>query len=134
MLCQMEVTAYLMYIFQSFQSPLPWSSCPHHFGENGSYVTVPECEVSQEVIHVVNSTATTWIALYDTNQHYGLLEMNFFGLLIVQCKIVTNFLKFLNVASSLFPTVIIFCQAFCFSSLSKKDRHPISLHRGSGDA
>ncbi|CAG5115581.1 unnamed protein product, partial [Candidula unifasciata] len=36
----------IVYLFQSFQSPLPWSSCPHHFGENGSFVAVPECERS----------------------------------------------------------------------------------------
>ncbi|XP_005108791.1 sodium-dependent neutral amino acid transporter B(0)AT3-like [Aplysia californica] len=36
----------LVYLFQSFQSPLPWAACPHTFGDNDSYVIEPECEKS----------------------------------------------------------------------------------------
>ncbi|CAL1540080.1 unnamed protein product [Lymnaea stagnalis] len=35
-----------VYLFQSFQSPLPWASCPHHFGENDTYIIDAECEKS----------------------------------------------------------------------------------------
>jgi hypothetical protein len=33
-------------LLQSFQSELPWASCPHKYYANGSYTIEPECVVS----------------------------------------------------------------------------------------
>ncbi|KAH9495649.1 hypothetical protein Btru_015549, partial [Bulinus truncatus] len=35
-----------VYLFQSFQSPLPWATCPHHFGDNDTFIIEEECRKS----------------------------------------------------------------------------------------
>lgn len=36
----------LIYLFHSFESPLPWSECPKRFYKNFTYDLEPECTVS----------------------------------------------------------------------------------------
>ncbi|XP_041376722.1 sodium-dependent neutral amino acid transporter B(0)AT3-like [Gigantopelta aegis] len=36
----------LLYLVQSFQSPLPWASCPHRIEGNSTIILDPECETS----------------------------------------------------------------------------------------
>lgn len=39
----------LFYFAQSFQSQLPWAECPKKYFANGSYITEPECTVSNNL-------------------------------------------------------------------------------------
>lgn len=39
----------LFYFAQSFQAELPWAECPKKFLPNGSYITEPECAVSDSL-------------------------------------------------------------------------------------
>lgn len=44
---KLKVNSWFKYlVLQSFQSELPWASCPNRYYANGSYTAEPECVVS----------------------------------------------------------------------------------------
>jgi len=59
---KMKVNSRFKYlVLQSFQSELPWASCPNKYYSNGSYTAEPECVVSSMFTgHILYSLKNEW--------------------------------------------------------------------------
>ncbi|KAG9260780.1 sodium-dependent neutral amino acid transporter SLC6A17-like [Astyanax mexicanus] len=102
----------IFYFFQSFQSPLPWSSCPVRI--NGSQAIVePECDKSSATTYFwYRETLNITSSISDTGGLNWKMTVSLFIAWVIVCLAVIKGIQSSGKVmyfSSLFPYVVLFC-------------------------